>query len=92
MITQYPEPDVVEFHLTKEEADCIFDPFDPNDHDMPSHLHHRGHRYIKDDVYQWMIENVGQAPFQWTTFTGPWGCKVIIWGEDKAALFKLAWA
>lgn len=45
------------------ETDKFFDPFDPQDEQMPSHLHHRGHRYIKEDVYDWLVANIGPDTF-----------------------------
>lgn len=45
------------------ETDKFFDPFDPLDDKMPSHLHHRGHRYIKEDVYNWLTTNIGPDTF-----------------------------
>ena len=54
--TGYLEHRVV---LTSEETDRFFEPFDPHDAMMPSHLFYARHRYIKEDIYAWLVENFG---------------------------------
>lgn len=47
--------------LTAEETDRFFEPFDYGDTHMPSHLFHGGHRYIKEDIFNWLQANVGDV-------------------------------
>lgn len=75
--------------LSPEETDQFFDPFDPSDTDMPSYLHHRGHRYIKDNVYQWLIANVGEASIAWKSEGTSRSRELLFVDKDKAMLFKL---
>ena len=51
--------------LTEDETDQHFDPFDPTDSELPSHLHHAGHRFIRDETYEWLIANVGEPQINW---------------------------
>jgi hypothetical protein len=52
--------------LTQEETDRFFEPFDYGDTNMPSHMFHAGHRYIKEDIFNWLQENVGDVDqFYW---------------------------
>jgi hypothetical protein len=76
--------------LTEPEVERMFDRFDPMDERMPSHLHHIGHRYIKQDVYDWLAANVGHAGHSWLFQSGSRKTG-FIQGKDKALLFKLTW-
>lgn len=76
--------------LNSEERNLIFDPFDPLDDHLPSYLHHAGHRYIKQDAYDWMLANIGEPSIDWSILSGS---KIIhIMEKDKAALFKLTYS
>jgi hypothetical protein len=83
--------------LTPEETDRFFDPFDPMDHEMPSHLHRARHRYIKEDIYAWLVENFGEVGV-WMTH--PDLCPVThqpircfeFSDQNHAVLFTTMWA
>lgn len=83
--------------LTPEETDRFFDPFDPMDQAMPSHLHHAGHRYIKEDIYAWLVENFGEVGV-W--MSQPDRCPVTnksvrrfeFTDQNHAVLFMTIWA
>jgi hypothetical protein len=80
--------------LTEGETDELFDPFDARDKDMPSHLYHAGHRYIKQEPYDWLIANVGQPYQGWQILSRSTRNRKDISFSDKehAMLFKLTFA
>lgn len=73
----------------------MFDPFDPEDDRMPSHLYHRGHRYIKQETYDWLVANIGPDGWprgKWTIVDEGLRRKGFVFGQkDHAMLFKLTW-
>lgn len=52
-------------HLTIEETDRFFEPFNLNDPNIPSHLYHNGHRYIREDIYAWVVQHIGEPGYLW---------------------------
>ena len=78
-------------HLTDEETDRFFDAFDKSDDDLPFYLHNARHRFIKQDLYDWLENNVGQAGFAWTHVQGlTRDCRSIKFRQQShAMLFKL---
>ena len=81
---------------TSDEMDIMYDPFDMNDEQMPSHLHHAGHRYIKEDVYHWLVANVGNDGMfrggMWETTNAGFRKKRFHFRlKAHAMLFKLRW-
>ena len=75
--------------LTPKETDQFFDPFDPQDDSIPSYLHHRGHRYIKENVYNWLIEVIGQSNIDWR-FDGYLDSRSFYFKDKKnAMMFKI---
>lgn len=87
-------------YLTERETDRCFDPFDPHDDSLPSHLHHVGHRYIKQEVYDWLLNNVCSQQERDTdhiTSYRHWSQSVyrrvfMFESKDAAMQFKLAWS
>lgn len=78
--------------LTEEETDRFFDPFDPTDKDLPSHLHYSRHRFIKDDVYDWLEANVGAVGVMWNHQPFGYNCKSFHFRKpNHAMLFKLTY-
>lgn len=76
--------------LNVEETDRFFDPFDPLDQSLASHLHHQRHRFIKEDVYEWLVGNVGEVSVEWSHFKSALDCRAFRFKDrDKAMLFKL---
>jgi len=76
--------------LTSEETDKLFDPFDSCDSTMPSHLYHTRHRFIKEDPYEWLVENVGQPQIDWSHYGYNLDQRAIRFRDrTKAMLFKL---
>lgn len=75
--------------LTPDEVDQHFDPFDPLDQDLPSHLHHAGHRFIKESTYEWLVAHVGEPYQGWQSMNG--GKIISFEDKDKAMLFKLTY-
>jgi hypothetical protein len=81
---------------TSDEMDVLFDPFDVNDMEMPSHLYRMGHRYIKETVYDWLMANVGRdgviSGGAWeTTIAGLRRKRFHFTDKPAAMLFKLRW-
>ncbi len=94
MIYVYEDPYHV-IHLSEEETNGFFDPFDPTDEQMPSHLHHRGHRYIMEWIYDWLLANVGPAHIAaggaWEArFGGMQRRHLVFVDKSNAMKFKLA--
>jgi hypothetical protein len=52
--------------LTAAETNRFFETFDPHDRTMPSYLHRVGHRYIREFIYNWLVENFGPDQQEWT--------------------------
>ena len=78
------ENDIVEhvFFLTSEETDYFFYKFDRNNLSIPSHYLMNRYRFIREDVYEWLITNIGEPPSAWST-------QRIIGDEDRwMFLFK----
>lgn len=74
--------------LSEEETDEFFDAFNAND--LPSHLYYAGHRYIKDEPYNWMIAHVGEPQVDWSHISAGIGQRAFQFKDGgKAALFKL---
>lgn len=77
--------------LSRAETDLHFDPFDPLDAELPSHLHYARHRFIKEATYEWLIANVGQDNVDWKHFGIGDDCRAFQFKDKgKAAMFKLA--
>lgn len=87
--------------LDTEETDQFFEPFTD---DMPSYLYHRGHRYIKEFIYDWLLANVGlleseQGNWSHDRFRGQsakrplaeWQRAFLFHNKEHAMLFKLTW-
>lgn len=77
------------FELTEAETDVFFEEFDPSDYEMPSHLFRAGHRYIKEDIYEWMVANIGQPQVDWKHDGNSRIRQFQILDAKKAMLFKL---
>jgi hypothetical protein len=85
--------------LTTDETNQFFDPFDPNDNSLPSHLHHVGHRFIKQPVYDWLMNNVSSeeerltdTPMSWRHIGMSTRKRVLVFENKADAMkFKLAW-
>jgi hypothetical protein len=79
--------------LTRAETDELFDPFDPMDADLPSHLHHQRHRFIKQSTYDWLVANVSEPDQGWRTSSVlpvSRDQKLLVFdSKEKAMLFKL---
>lgn len=84
------EENVTWFKLTSEEADRLLDPYDPNDKDMPGYKHTNRHRYVREDSYQWLLDNIGKPNWDWFIQCAYDGVTAAIRDKDKALLFKLA--
>jgi hypothetical protein len=77
-------------HLTLEETDRFFAPFDPHDPGLPSYLLNSRHRFIKDELYEWLMLHVGAVGLDWNHERLGRDCRTIRFkSKDKAALFKL---
>ena len=77
-------------YMNEEETDVHFDPFDPNDPNLASHLRNNRHRYIREETYNWLIQHVGEPPIAWRfTLTGSNRRMCYFESKDKAMLFKL---
>lgn len=75
--------------LTPEETDRFFEPFEKYSDEMPSHLFHVGHRYIKEDIYNWLVTSVGDPSIDWAS-EGTRNSRAFRFKtKDKAMLFKL---
>jgi hypothetical protein len=92
-----PEEHVLD--LSPAETNFFFEPFDINDHSMPSHLHHRGHRYIRQHIYDWLMENIATPEERQADHSTSWhhsglGASLRIFmfkHKHHAMMFKLAW-
>jgi hypothetical protein len=78
--------------LNEAETDTMFDPFDPLDDKMPSYLHHRRHRYIKEETYDWLETSIGSNQKHWRVVRSN-GKSAYLWMSSRAeaVLFKLTW-
>ena len=77
--------------LDREDTDRFFDAFDPNNQEVPSYLIRNGHRFIKEEIYEWLVANVGEPNEAWRHEgnIGNRGRELLFVDKDKAMLFKL---
>ena len=79
--------------LTRDETNRLFDQFDPTDDNLPSYLHHRGHRPIKQEPYDWLVAHVGEPYMGWRVGeASSQNEKMFLFDDkEKAMLFKLTY-
>lgn len=92
MELEYIEDGTVDIHLSPEEMDNLLDPYDPKDRDITPYLHTRKHRFIKEDVYEWMMTNVGRPQWDWSLWVNYNKARFTFRDPSKVLLFKLTWA
>lgn len=96
---EYPDSIDHILYLTKEEQDELFEPFDPNDDKLASHLHYSRFRYIKTEPYDWLVSNIAEVPTQkwqinrgFQIDSGHSGYSFVFADANDAMKFKLRWA
>lgn len=83
---------MVWFQLTEAEANSMLEPYDPKDNMMPSYQHTYQHRYLKEHVYKWLVDNLGTPNRDWLVECKFNKARVALVNADKAMLFKLMWS
>ena len=68
--------------LSELESNEHFAPYNPQDYELPSHLHNARHRFILESTYEWLVANVGEPKIAWST-----GPTKIYDGDRKSLLF-----
>jgi hypothetical protein len=75
--------------LNSKETDVFFEAFNLADEEIPSYLINAGWRFIRDDAYQWLLDNVGVANVDWRHQGTRTSREFLFRDKEKAMLFKL---
>lgn len=83
------EDDAVWFALNSSEADRLLEPYDQDDKEMPAWQHANGHRYLKAESYEWLLDNIGRPNWDWFIKVIRNDIRAVFRDRDKAMLFKM---
>ncbi|RYD61953.1 MAG: hypothetical protein EOP83_15840 [Verrucomicrobiaceae bacterium] len=77
--------------LNPEEADFFLEPYQPFD-GMPLRLMITHHRYIREFIYEWLVENFGSVESRAWTLVQTGNEEFFRFrNPDHAMLFKVVW-
>lgn len=75
--------------MTESETNEHFAPHNPLDYEIPSYLYNARHRFILEDTYKWLLDNVGMPNVDWRHEGTTLSRRIMFEDKEKAMLFKL---